>query len=150
MQQVDHLYNVIKDLFFILDAGDQQFFGRYNLSITRYYALYHLVHTPGISLSELSRLLLCDKSNVTRMVQSLEKDGLLDRQPHETDKRSSRLFVSAAGHKLQQEIAAAHQTFNENRFETSLAGLLKNDLTADLDQLKQTLLADWIEKQAHA
>lgn len=136
MAQVERLYNLIKDLFFMLDEGDQQFFGKYNLSITRYYTLYHLAHAPGMSLSDLSRVLLCDKSNVTRIIKSLEQDRLVERQPHETDKRSSRLFLTDSGRSLQQTIAADHRAYNQERF----ADATGDGLLHDLEQLKEKLL----------
>ena len=142
MNEPERLYTVIKELFFTLDSGDDYLFRQYGMSVTRYYALYHLEQHPGISLTELSRLMLCDKSNVTRIAKSLERDGLAKRLSHETDKRSARLYLSEKGHRLREKIESAHRAFNRQRFELASAELDEESIYQALQLLKDRLATD--------
>jgi len=132
------LYNTLNEIFLLLDDGDRRFFGNYELSPPRYYALYHLYEQPGISFSELSNRMFCDKSNITRIIKGLEADGLVIRRPHETDGRTLRLFLSDEGQKLCQEAMNAHRIYNQERF-SDLEDIKKDNLLDGLQQLKNSL-----------
>ena len=136
------LYNLLKQTFILLDDGDRRLFGQYNLSPTRYYALLHILEKPGLSSSELSERLLCDKSNVTRIVKGLENNGHILRKPHETDGRTLRLYLTEKGKSICTEVSAAHQTYNELRLscisEISQGNLLEN-LSLLNDSLQEEL-----------
>lgn len=116
MDDQDQLYNLIKETFLLLDAGDRQFFGQYGLTVPRYYALYHIAEEPGASLSQLSNRMFCDKSNITRIIRGLVTDGYVSRESHETDGRALRLFLAEDGAALLAKVAGAHHRFNLARF----------------------------------
>ena len=116
MANSNQFYDLIKELFLILDDGDRQLFARFNLTATRYYALIHINEEPGISLSQLSDKLLCDKSNITRIIKSMEADGLVTRQPHEHDGRALRLYLTADGRDIYTRALKAHLVYNRLRF----------------------------------
>jgi DNA-binding MarR family transcriptional regulator len=132
------LYNTLNEIFLLLDDGDRRFFGHYELSPSRYYALFHLLEQPGISFSELSNLMLCDKSNITRIIKGLEADELVVRRPHETDGRTLRLFLSEKGQALCKEAMIAHHVYNQERF-SDLEEIKKDNLLEGLQQLKSSL-----------
>jgi DNA-binding MarR family transcriptional regulator len=138
MTDAQSLYALLKEIFLILDDGDRQLLGRFDLTPTRYYALVHLGDNPGTSLSELSALMLCDKSNVTRIVRGLEVDGLVIRRPHETDRRVIRLYLSEAGDQLRQQAVGAHDRYNRGRLQAVTNGD-GEALLGDLTQLKRSL-----------
>lgn len=131
------LYDLIKESFLLLDFGDRRFLETYGLTVSRYYALYHIAADPGLSPSRLSNRMFCDKSNITRLLQSLEADGYVERQAHERDGRLHRLYLSPAGARLQQEIRTAHEAYIARRM---------GDLEPDqLEQLSATL--HWLNHQ---
>ncbi|MFZ0548268.1 MAG: MarR family transcriptional regulator [Candidatus Promineifilaceae bacterium] len=132
------LYNTLNEIFLILDDGDRRFFSNYELSPSRYYALFHLLEQPGISFSELSNLMLCDKSNITRIIKGLESDELVVRRPHETDGRTLRLFLSEKGKMLCKKAMVAHRDYNQERF-SDLEDIKKDNLLEGLQQLKSSL-----------
>jgi DNA-binding MarR family transcriptional regulator len=138
MSAAEQLYNLLKETFLLLDDGDRQFFTRFNLTAPRYYALFHLGQEPGISASQLSDRMLCDKSNASRIVQGLEADGYIERKPHETDGRTLRLFLTEAGTAVYQQVLSAHQAYNEARF-GSLSQKEQEDLLSILTRLKRSL-----------
>ncbi|WP_420640643.1 MarR family winged helix-turn-helix transcriptional regulator [Candidatus Leptofilum sp.] len=143
MSDREALYNLLKTTFILLDDGDRRLFGQFDLSPTRYYALLHISEKPGLSSSELSDRLLCDKSNVTRIVKGLENTGYIIRKPHESDGRTLRLYHTEKGKTVCNQISEAHQAYNELRLncinEISQGSLLEN-LTILNDSLNEELL----------
>lgn len=111
----ERLYNLIKETFLLLDDGDRRFFSRFDLTVSRYYALHHIGQQPGISFSQLSDRMVCDKSNVTRIVKGLEATEYVVRQPHETDGRTLRLYLTDSGTAVLQQATRAHFAYNESR-----------------------------------
>lgn len=138
MADAQTLYSLIKEIFLILDDGDRQLLSQFDLSPSRYYALVHLGNNPGLSLSKLSDLMLCDKSNATRIVRGLEHEGLAIRRPHESDRRAIRLFLSDDGDELRRRAIAAHERYNEGRLQSMVNGS-GEALVGDLSLLKRTL-----------
>jgi len=115
MDGTEQLYGLLKETFLLLDFGDRRLLARFDLTVARYYALYHLAEAPGISLSQLSSRMFCDKSNMTRITKGLEADGYVQRCAHEHDGRVQRLYVTDAGLARVAEVTAAHRVFNEAR-----------------------------------
>lgn len=142
MAHVETLYALIKDIFFLLDDGDQQLFARYDLSGSRYYILYHLGERPGLSVSQLSTAMFCDKSNITRLVRAMEEEGLVSRRPHESDGRSLRLFLTEPGAALRDRMLTAHARLNQERFSRGVPLLEFGDLLGCLQKLKESLEQD--------
>ncbi len=134
----ERLYNLLKEAFLLLDFGDRQLFARYDLTISRYYALYHIDEEPGLSISQLSDSMFCDKSNATRVVKGLEKDGLVKREPHETDGRTLRLFLTTNGQELLKAAATAHSEYNQVRLDR-INEVLRRNLIDGLDILNERL-----------
>ena len=132
------LYTLLNEIYLILDDGDRLLFSRFDLTKTRFYVLVHLGEQPGMSLSELSGRLLCDKSNATRIFQGMEADGLVYRRQHQTDGRSFHLFLSEAGESLREEAMAAHRRYNDLRFDTE-AGAEQDEQAEALIHLKRRL-----------
>jgi DNA-binding MarR family transcriptional regulator len=123
----------------LLDDGDQQLFGRYGLTGSRYYVLFHLGEVPGLSVSQLSTLMFCDKSNITRLVRAMEGEGLVSRHPHETDGRALRLYLTDQGDTLRACALRAHRQLNDARFGHDLQAGEQSDLLAHLRTLKLSL-----------
>ena len=138
------LYDLIKESFLLLDFGDRRFFDERGLTVSRYYALHHIAAEPGVAPSRLSQLMFCDKSNITRLLQGLEADDLIERQRHEHDGRAQRLYLTAEGARLHGEVAVAHLGLIERR----LAVLATPDVartTGVLAQLNQSLAQNQTE-----
>ncbi|PIE81504.1 MAG: hypothetical protein CSA11_03965 [Chloroflexi bacterium] len=141
MADASHIYNLLKEIFFLIDDGDRQLFSQYNLSVPRFYILWHLRNEPGISSRRLSELMICDKSNITRLSKGLESDGLVVRQPHETDGRALRLYLTERGERICREAFEAHQAYNDQRL-TCYPGDAQEDLQQYLERLKDNLFTE--------
>ena len=141
MPDVISIYTLLKDIFFTIEDGDRLFFQQYDLTVTRFYAMYHLDAHPGLTLRELADRMLCDKSNVTRVVKGLERDHLIYRKDHETDGRAYRLYLHDAGHTLLQQVSKQHNHYNQARFDNQLTGHEYDQLEITLRKLKGELIA---------
>lgn len=85
----------------------------------------------GVTMSELSRMLLVSNGNATTVVDRLEADGLVARRPSETDRRTVFVALTAEGVAEFEGLAAGHEAEVDKLF----AGLCE----ADLDQLTEIL-----------
>jgi DNA-binding MarR family transcriptional regulator len=138
MGNQEKLYNLLKEAFLLLDFGDRQLFTRYNLTAPRFYALFHISQEPGISSTQLSDRMFCDKSNATRIIKGLEAEGYVSRKPHETDGRSLRLFLTEEGTAVCQQVIIAHRSYNQARLDC-ITDIEQGDLIQGLSRLNQRL-----------
>ena len=105
------------------------------LSLPKLAALDRLMQTPGgsLPLGQLADRLACVKSNVTQLVDRLEADGLVTREPDPNDRRSRLAVIANAGRQAYEKGAGIHRDA-----ERQLFGALSTDDAARL--------ADIIEK----
>src|SRR6266849_10224721 len=96
--------------FLELDEGERQLMKRFGLTLTQYWALVHLNTEEGRSLSELAVLLICDKSNVTSVVDRLEEAGLAERKRGKAgDRRYTRVVLTDQGQMVRRQVKAARE-----------------------------------------
>ena len=85
----------------------------------------------GVTMSELSRMLLVSNGNATTVVDRLERDGLVLRSPSDTDRRT--VFVALTDTGLAQfEVYAAQH-------EAEVSRVFGNLSEGDLDQITDIL-----------
>ena len=94
-------------------------------------ALYR--RREGVTMTELSRMLLVSNGNATTVVDRLEKDGLVRRTPSDTDRRTVFVALTAEGLAQFEGLAADHEAEVSRRF----AGLSEADLETLTDILKR-------------
>ena len=92
-------------------------------------ALYR--RREGITMSELSRLLLVSNGNSTTVVDRLEHDGMVRRVPSETDLRTVYVTLTPEGFALFESLAAEH--------EAEINGLFSGLNETDLETLNEIL-----------
>ena len=80
----------------------------------------------GVTMTELSRMLLVSNGNATTVVDRLEKDGLARRTQSESDRRTVRVALTEAGLRLFEGLAADH----EREVNRLLGDLTEDDLEA--------------------
>src|SRR5437868_5156337 len=84
------------------------------LTIEQWSVLYHLWKEDGLSQQELCNATFRDKPSITRLIDNLEKAGLVKRVGDENDRRINKVFVSKAAQKLQEQtMALAEETLME-------------------------------------
>lgn len=65
-----------------------------------------IAHNPGVTSRQLCAELDILPPNLVGMVKSLHKRGLIERQPHPTDRRAQGLHLTPSGKKLQRDAQA--------------------------------------------
>ena len=114
------------------------FFERWDLSPSQFNVLNLLELTPtGISQTDLSRQLIMHRSNVTGLVDRLEKRGLVERKDVAGDRRAYSVVLTAAGAALLHEILPRYYDGAE-RLWGELAAQRLAGLTSDLQQVAHT------------
>lgn len=105
MQQTKfELYKSLKSIFLHIDNHEKAFLARFGLNVPRFFVLMHVEKNPGINYIVLSDLLLCTKSNTTRVVRGMQEDGLVNRELDPNDRRSYQLTLTKAGHALFENV----------------------------------------------
>ena len=83
---------------------------RFDTTLPRFDLMSALWRYPeGLKMNELSRHLMVTGSNVTGIVDPLEKDGLVERAAEPADRRAYRVRLTRAGRKAFAEMAQVHE-----------------------------------------
>lgn len=103
-----------------------------DLTFPRYEALMllHLSSRGSLPLGKIGDRLQVHRTSVTNLVDGLEKAGLVERLPHESDRRTTLAAITAKGRHVAEE---ATRSLNEARFATEPLG------PAELEALAQAL-----------
>jgi DNA-binding MarR family transcriptional regulator len=115
------------------------FFERWDLSPSQFNVLNLLHLNPaGLSQTDLSRQLIMHRSNLTGLVDRLEKRGLVARREVAADRRAYSVVLTAAGTRLLREILPRY--YEEaarvwDRFPARRAA----ELIADLQQIARNV-----------
>ena len=104
----------------------------HNTTLPRFDVMAALYRSrDGLTMSELSRMLLVSNGNATAVVDRLEGEGLVRRTPSEVDRRTVHVALTAEG-------TAAFETMAEGH-EAEVARLFAGLSEDDLDQLTTIL-----------
>jgi DNA-binding MarR family transcriptional regulator len=110
------------------------FFSRWSLSPSQFNVLNLLLDQPaGLSQTEISRSLIMHRSNVTGLIDRLEKRGLLRRNASPADRRAHRVILTASGRRLLDKILPDYYRLAEQAWE----GLPMSQTRQLLDKLSQ-------------
>jgi DNA-binding MarR family transcriptional regulator len=88
----------------------------FNVTPEQWSVLASLLEIDGIHQSLLAKKTAKDRHNITRMLNLLEKRGLIQRERHETDKRRLLVYLTTEGRELTTRLVAASAIgINSNR-----------------------------------
>lgn len=118
------------------------FFDQWDLSPSQFNVLNALDgNKEGMTQIELSRALIMHRSNVTGLIDRLEKRGLVERRDNPGDRRAYRVVLTTSGAKLLRKILPAYYAIAEAIWGSypavrarELAGELKK-LSDNIEQL---------------
>lgn len=121
------VYHALSRAFIEMDTGDKRFLAAlsaaasasddYTLTIPHFWALNHLEPEDGRTMAELAQLLICDRSNVTKIVDKLEELGWARRAPVTGgDRRYIRVVLTPAGRATGERVRVAHNEWVRRRF----------------------------------
>jgi DNA-binding MarR family transcriptional regulator len=94
----------------LMREARQRIAERWQLTLPQFDVLAELARaeTGGFTFAELSRLLLVTSGNLTGIVDRLEKQQLVERQPDAKDRRVIRVALTGKGRLMTDEVLPAH------------------------------------------
>ena len=104
-----------------------------DITIDQWLVLNTIRESPDITLQQVGTTVFKDFASVTRIVQLLERKGLLRRKPHPSDGRRSELVLSTAGEALIRKVEPIAQANRRH----ALAGIDAEQITRLREVLKQ-------------
>nr|WP_281501925.1 MarR family transcriptional regulator [Aliiroseovarius sp. F20344] len=107
----------------------------FGLKIDHFIILMNLSERENVTQTELGDGISMPNYAITRALDHLEGEGLVERRPDATSRRSHRVFLTKAGTQLMPSLFATVKTVNE----TFLAPL-PDAQRADLAQILMTLM----------
>ena len=114
------------------------------ISLAQHDVLANVVHSPGLTQQEIADRLLVARSNVSMLLSSMEKNGLLERTRDESDRRVRRTFLTPRGRKIAEASLAAQTEV----VDTMIAAIEQSEVMAvgaameKVEQALQPLLRD--------
>jgi DNA-binding MarR family transcriptional regulator len=97
--------------------------------------LTHLWQHDGCSQQDLALGSNRDRANVTRIIDILEREGIVKRNDHETDRRIYKISLTKKGKDLEKDAADCGQA----AIRDALKGISKEDIETCLKVLNKTI-----------
>lgn len=85
----------------------------YDITFEQWTVLNVLYAEPGLIQSEIAIRTYKDKTNVTRILDVLSKNGYIVREPHENDRRSLCIYLTDKGIKMFDHLIPCINQINE-------------------------------------
>ena len=113
---------------------------KFGTTLPRFDLMAQLDRAPqGLRMSELSGRLMVTGGNVTGLTDSLEKEGLVAREPDGNDRRALRVKLTREGRRVFRSMAAEHERWIVEMFE-GLSSRNARALAEQLNVLKEHIL----------
>ncbi len=82
----------------------------FQTTLPRFDVLAELYRRPnGITMGDLSSMLMVSNGNITGLAARLQKDGMIVKSPMPTDKRTHLLYITRKGKQLFEDMAKSHE-----------------------------------------
>ena len=122
------------------------FANEHGTSLSRFDVLANLERSPGhaTGTSQLSKMLLASRGNITRLLDRMENHRLIRRESSPSDRRVSEVRMTDAGERLFASLAPDHEGWAQDIFgalsEAELADLIAmlRKLRTQLDSLSKS------------
>lgn len=75
--------------------------------------IFHVCKTPGVSQDQLARHICVNKSNITRQLGALEKNGFVTREPDPEDRRVLRVYPTQKAEAIFPQVQAIMSEWNQ-------------------------------------
>jgi DNA-binding MarR family transcriptional regulator len=108
-----------------------------NMPITpdQFRVLTHLWQHDGCSQQDLAVGSNRDRANVTRIIDILEREGIVERRNHETDRRAYRIYLTQKGKSIEKQAAnCSIKAIND-----ALQGLTPKEIEMATTVLRKTI-----------
>jgi len=105
--------------------------GRFGMTRAKWAVLARLDRFEGLKQTELAEMLDLQPITLTRLLDGLADNGLIERRPDPDDRRAKRLFLTPAARPLLERLTA----LGEDLMATALTGLAPAEIEALLGRL---------------
>lgn len=129
------LYQLIRRCHDYLTAETDKNLSSLGSSQAQYQVLRILVDLESVSMTKISKLLFRGKSNLTTLIDRMQRAGLVERIALEEDRRVNNIVITAKGKELHDKVAKYHRAFIVDRFE----GLSDQEVDDLLQLLQKTV-----------
>lgn len=89
---------------------------RFGLTHTQFFLLVALYEENGILITALARKVALDKSTLTSLLDRLEKDDLIKRVAHPTDRRVIQIYLTPKAEALRDDLIRTYHEVNRYFF----------------------------------
>lgn len=124
----------------LLEYEVTKYLNRYGLGVIKFNILVVVLFQSapeGVSQVEIGRKVIVTASNITRLLERMEEDGLVKRYPHKTDKRVNLIRATPKARELMEKLWPGYQE--------TIRGLLSK-LEEGEQQLLATIMANWFAR----
>ena len=87
--------------------------GGFDITPEQWAVLNCLWEKDGQTQTEIADRIIKDKTNLTRMLDVMEREGLVERRAHEKDRRSYRIYLTKKGKGLKAKLVPIAEKINE-------------------------------------
>jgi DNA-binding MarR family transcriptional regulator len=112
---------------------------KFGVSLARFDYLAQLYRHGGLKMRELSRYLMVTGGNVTGLTDELEREGLVQRESSETDRRAWIVSLTPQGRRVFETMARQHEEWILELFDGFDPSMLQR-LYANLGELRVRLV----------
>ncbi|HEY6027311.1 MAG TPA: MarR family transcriptional regulator [Pseudolabrys sp.] len=113
---------------------------QFGISRAQWTVLMRLDRFEGLKQSELAEVLDLQPISLTRLLDRLAENGLIERRPDPHDRRANRLYLTPAARPLLEQLAKLGEAMMEELLET-IDEPARERLLRDLDAIKDNLRA---------
>ncbi len=101
---------------------NQRFRKHFNQSFTRFDLLSQLAkgEDPWQSIGKVANQLLASNGNITKLVERMANEDLLERRSNRKDRRLTEISMTMGGRQLHQEMAQAYAEWVQNLMDSRL------------------------------
>ena len=128
----------INDVARLLRTYADQAAGQFGMTRAKWAVLARLDRFEGLKQTELAEMLDLQPISLTRLLDGLAENGLIERRPDPEDRRAKRLYLTPGARPLLERLSE----LGEDLMQTALAGLQPadvNSLLAHLSTVKENL-----------
>ena len=104
-------YLAVQRTYSVVNRSVSKKLAKWGLSVPQYGVILQLYDHETLALSELSKLIFCGNSNLTALVDRMERDGLVQRANHESDRRVKEIRLTEKGRELAPQVIAEYRPF---------------------------------------
>lgn len=127
----------------VLDTLDAELQSERGLSLTRYDVLVQLFSAPDhrLRMNQLASRILLSKSGLTRLIDRMEAEGLVERASSPNDRRGSFAVLTPRGEQVFREAAPIHVDGIHKHFASHLSATEARILAKAFEKIRGPLIS---------